>query len=603
MNRPDTEFDRDQSEFQEEWLSAFLDGELSAEKRAIVEQRLATDPAVSRMLDDLKKVRQVVSELPIWTGPVRTIEIDENANVDGDDEPHPRQEASQLDDPSQLADIDSIVDREWEEGDHPPANTLISENVTGKKTDKNVGSRLWRPIALAAGLLAMLGVGYGLWRGSDRFQVASNSPTSDAQLAGSVRASEQVGGNTGAMMLEAGGAIDSPAKSTSALDSGDLSLAPLPQDNNSYAFSNESAADQLSFTAPQDDSVQSSRSMTRALRDDEQRMLGGTETEGLGLNDLSMSRGREGLGTRQAADDIALRLAEPNAEALRSTEAEDAAEAMTRDGFALRMASSDAWSEADIGQGLVATTNLFGPVTGWYQPQTASQQNLLRYFLTGPSQADAESKELPPILMAQLQAGPIDDQFKSMVDTFDFLVDLSTMAGSGTTRQQASSAGGGSAAGLGSGQAADAQGALDGRSQGAASNDPDERLERAVNPPQQQAAQLNELPPPIGTTAKQTAEDPNHLFDDVAATTAGEGLDLPSSRQIQSPGSSRRDSGMIVLFLSRQEADQLMQQLQSARTSGETELNSVVQITPSTADDKTPLPTDKVILIFSSPAR
>jgi hypothetical protein len=57
--------DRDrQFDLNDELLSAYLDGELSADERAAVEARLATDPAAQQMLHELRSVSQSVQALP-----------------------------------------------------------------------------------------------------------------------------------------------------------------------------------------------------------------------------------------------------------------------------------------------------------------------------------------------------------------------------------------------------------------------------------------------------------------------------------------------------------------------------------------------------------
>src|SRR6476659_5153452 len=48
----------------DEVLSAYLDGELSADDRAAVEARLATDPAAQQLLHELRSVSQSVQALP-----------------------------------------------------------------------------------------------------------------------------------------------------------------------------------------------------------------------------------------------------------------------------------------------------------------------------------------------------------------------------------------------------------------------------------------------------------------------------------------------------------------------------------------------------------
>ncbi|MGN6544305.1 MAG: anti-sigma factor family protein, partial [Aureliella sp.] len=55
-------------EFEEHLLSAYLDNELSADERALVEERLKTDPGARQLLDDLKRVRSLVFTLPRWQG-------------------------------------------------------------------------------------------------------------------------------------------------------------------------------------------------------------------------------------------------------------------------------------------------------------------------------------------------------------------------------------------------------------------------------------------------------------------------------------------------------------------------------------------------------
>jgi anti-sigma factor RsiW len=52
-------------ELDDELLSAYLDGELSADERAAVEARLAADPAAQRLLHELRAVSQDVQSLPL----------------------------------------------------------------------------------------------------------------------------------------------------------------------------------------------------------------------------------------------------------------------------------------------------------------------------------------------------------------------------------------------------------------------------------------------------------------------------------------------------------------------------------------------------------
>ncbi len=73
---------QDSSEYTEEWLSAYLDDELTDTQRAIVEQRLASDSETQQLLDDLQRVRGLVNQLPAWSGKlISASEITHNSGV------------------------------------------------------------------------------------------------------------------------------------------------------------------------------------------------------------------------------------------------------------------------------------------------------------------------------------------------------------------------------------------------------------------------------------------------------------------------------------------------------------------------------------------
>lgn len=55
--------------FQDEWLSAFLDGEATPEERAEVERRLNASPEIRQELEDLTDVSQLLRELPQCQAP------------------------------------------------------------------------------------------------------------------------------------------------------------------------------------------------------------------------------------------------------------------------------------------------------------------------------------------------------------------------------------------------------------------------------------------------------------------------------------------------------------------------------------------------------
>lgn len=63
------------SDYKEDWLSAYLDDELSGRQREIVESRLESDPEAQQMLADLRRVRKLVLMLPGWQGPLSNIDL------------------------------------------------------------------------------------------------------------------------------------------------------------------------------------------------------------------------------------------------------------------------------------------------------------------------------------------------------------------------------------------------------------------------------------------------------------------------------------------------------------------------------------------------
>ncbi len=144
MNTSDTEFDSDQREFQEEWLSAYLDNELTEPQRQIVEQRLSSDPAAQLLLADLRKIRNLVAELPEWTGGKIQVDVDASMLEEADEE-----------------NFDRIM-----ESDDQEASTLVapSKLVAPEKTRRRSHFGGLKLLAAAASLLAMLGVGLFLFR-------------------------------------------------------------------------------------------------------------------------------------------------------------------------------------------------------------------------------------------------------------------------------------------------------------------------------------------------------------------------------------------------------------------------------------------------------
>ncbi len=159
MNSDTSNFDSSPADYSEEWLSAYLDDELTTEQRQIVEAKLASDPQTVQTLAELERVRGLVQQLPGWghahldLSPSALAAAGVNVNKEAEDEwPD---ESSDLG-VSELPDADRSH----------PARMLASrsEDVSSvwlKNQRSSSASNAWlRPLAVAASILFMLGLGY-----------------------------------------------------------------------------------------------------------------------------------------------------------------------------------------------------------------------------------------------------------------------------------------------------------------------------------------------------------------------------------------------------------------------------------------------------------
>jgi hypothetical protein len=161
MKTPDTEFDSGHSEFQEEWLSAYLDEELTADQRAIVEQRLDSDPAARQLLDDLQRIRGLVVQLPTWPfggKPLSVAELENAALEELDD--CPVASGLEASPPGSVLALDAET---IEPSLHSPESEQSEGHFQVQHLSRSDWSR-WKPLAIAAGTLAMVGVGFSMWR-------------------------------------------------------------------------------------------------------------------------------------------------------------------------------------------------------------------------------------------------------------------------------------------------------------------------------------------------------------------------------------------------------------------------------------------------------
>ncbi len=242
-------------QFQEEWLSAYLDDELTAEQRQVVEQRLAVDPAAQSMLDDLRRVRSMVSKLPAWSGSNLEFAIPSELPSDL---PNSLQNdlADEIESPNDFEAVTHSLrgadeTAAWKE---PPARSLVASR----------SPLTW--LAAAASFLLVLGLGYFYWPSGTL--VVSQLDRSNEMSAPTAPAGQRA--TPEAELEEAGAALS---------DSANLEAPNLKAPN----FEATGAADNgrdLSPSAASNDSGNSGITSSEALRVDPMQ----TEAPGSPLN-------------------------------------------------------------------------------------------------------------------------------------------------------------------------------------------------------------------------------------------------------------------------------------------------------------------------------
>ncbi len=163
------------SEYQEEWLSAYLDDELTAEQRQIVESRLAADAAAQSILDDLKRVRKLVSELVPWSGQNLQVSIPPPGSAVGENWDASSPALEGVSNALHAADAPGETENDVF-GSSPTALTASRRSAL---------QRRWRGTwaVSAASILLLVGIGSTLWWRWDAQNLAFNaasSPTSRA---------------------------------------------------------------------------------------------------------------------------------------------------------------------------------------------------------------------------------------------------------------------------------------------------------------------------------------------------------------------------------------------------------------------------------------
>ncbi len=154
MNTPTTQLENDWGEFHEEWLSAYLDGELNEEQRQVVEARLAEDAGARELLSDLERVRGLVRQLPAWPGAGLS-----SASILAGTSASTAPEAPSAD-PLKEA-LPS------EPRGESLADSLTEPLQSRRSRPRPAAWMSWlRPLAVAASLLLALGLGFLWWPGT-----------------------------------------------------------------------------------------------------------------------------------------------------------------------------------------------------------------------------------------------------------------------------------------------------------------------------------------------------------------------------------------------------------------------------------------------------
>ena len=187
-------------EFEDHLLSAYLDDELSADERALVEQRLAVDPVSRELLEDLKRLRGLVATLPGWQGPDLRIDAsrythaaDAHSAGGGDDDSVGASSAN-----GGLRSIGSTPGSEANGANEPDSTILdnkpsapasiVAASQVRRSITRDFGkqrSMRWTAIAtLAAGLCALaLGLPYLLREIGPVAELAQRTSTADPSTA------------------------------------------------------------------------------------------------------------------------------------------------------------------------------------------------------------------------------------------------------------------------------------------------------------------------------------------------------------------------------------------------------------------------------------
>lgn len=159
----------------EEWLSAYLDDELSADQRQLVEAAVKEQPQLAQLLDELIATRRLIQQLPAFptSSSRRTTSNTKSTVADLDDG------LDSEEDSSNSNNLASASDRQLEQrlADDRPIIDLARSDENGSS------SRLsWRMLTLAASLIGVAALGATMWYQSDRWSKLAFDTSSDNRV-------------------------------------------------------------------------------------------------------------------------------------------------------------------------------------------------------------------------------------------------------------------------------------------------------------------------------------------------------------------------------------------------------------------------------------
>ncbi len=157
--------DQDPAEYSEEWLSAYIDDELTDVQRAIVEQRVASDSHAQRLLNELQHMRSLIGQLPSWSGELIDQAGVTQSSLHSESFPETLEQARRTLGEAPQSNLDAQSKPDAQSLLNSPRNLVVPDSpvhAAGDLPRRDVS--WWRPIALAACLALLTGGGIWWWQ-------------------------------------------------------------------------------------------------------------------------------------------------------------------------------------------------------------------------------------------------------------------------------------------------------------------------------------------------------------------------------------------------------------------------------------------------------